>query len=206
VLPKQNLYPKPPEDFNSKKLPIISYKNKAFRIYSLEKDPVYFGKTGENRFDAPNKEFGVMYLGCDAYCAFIETAQLILGAGYPAISLQWINQKGICIFEITRELQLVNLTEAPDKLISWGLNDAGIWAGAHNTSQLWSLLLWKHPQKIDGILYPARFDYSRNSIALYDRAKKKLRIEKKYELLNYDKLEEILESYQIGVISDIQFL
>ena len=36
-------------------------------------EPVYLRRSGNNRFDAPAAEYGVLYAGSDAHCAFIET-------------------------------------------------------------------------------------------------------------------------------------
>jgi len=195
---KPGKHPKPPVDFDSKRLPVIAYKNKFYRIFPISNSPVHFGKTGNNRFDAPHNEFGVMYVGCDAYCAFIETAQLISGIDYPAVSFQWIAQKGICIFKTTHELHLVNLTKS-EEMIALGA-DARIWTADYTISQLWSFSFWKHPQHPDGIIYPARHDYLRKSIALYNRAKKKISIENKHKLSNYNELETIVDFYKIGLL------
>src|SRR6478735_5682570 len=36
-------------------------------------DPLFFGRSGLNRFDAPAGEYGVLYAGESVECAFIET-------------------------------------------------------------------------------------------------------------------------------------
>src|SRR3989442_7047602 len=39
------------------------------RIHCRNEAPVFFGKTGRNRFDSPNANFGVLYVGLDVHCA-----------------------------------------------------------------------------------------------------------------------------------------
>jgi len=56
------------------KEPLIASVNQAwFRIYKLRRSPMFFGRGTTHRFNAPGSEFGVMYMGGDEHCAFIET-------------------------------------------------------------------------------------------------------------------------------------
>jgi len=47
--------------------------------------------------------------------------------------------------------------------------DERLCAGDHGVTQQWTLALWAHPSHPDGLLYRARHDPSRYSLALYDR-------------------------------------
>src|SRR2546428_158511 len=66
-------HPEPPDNFNDRDLLIREVPDPLFRIYSASRDPIYFGRSSRNRFDAPNGEFGVMYCAEDQWGAFIET-------------------------------------------------------------------------------------------------------------------------------------
>src|SRR5947209_15807972 len=66
-------HPEPPDDLADRK-PLIRRVNRVwFRVYNFHYHPIYFGSKPRNRFDAPAGEFGVLYLGADEHCAFIET-------------------------------------------------------------------------------------------------------------------------------------
>ena len=41
-------------------------------LHAAELEPDFFGRTGVNRFDDPEGEFGVLYAAEDAFGAFIE--------------------------------------------------------------------------------------------------------------------------------------
>ena len=43
------------------------------RVHRTRNAPLFFDATGENRFDDPRREFGVLYASESAACAFIET-------------------------------------------------------------------------------------------------------------------------------------
>lgn len=49
--------------------------------------------------------------------------------------------------------------------------DSRLFAGDYDIAQLWSRAFYEYPlMKLDGILYPARHDQTRVSIAVFDRA------------------------------------
>jgi len=76
--------PPPPPDFQKQDLPLLAYRATLFRIHRSDRDPAFWGKTGDNRFDAPAGEFGVLYAASDQYGAFIETVDLS-GSGLARI-------------------------------------------------------------------------------------------------------------------------
>ncbi|HEX5165057.1 MAG TPA: RES family NAD+ phosphorylase [Thermomicrobiales bacterium] len=145
-------------------LPIREVANDWFRVHQTRRGPVYFGTSGNNRFDAPDAEFGVMYVGLDAHCAIVETVgfsafgRLIAASSVAHLSLARI--------ETARLLRLVDLTA--DGLIRLGA-DARLTTGQYTVSQRWSRAIWHHPERPDGVLYRSRHDPSRLSAALFDR-------------------------------------
>jgi hypothetical protein len=69
----------------------------------------------------------------------------------------------------------------------------------------WSLALWKHPQKPDGILYRSRHDPDKKAVALFDRAEVEaaLSFKNKGALLDYNNIEllaKILDHYKFSLI------
>src|SRR5437762_11609857 len=66
-------HPDVPRSLVQRQLPLTAFQKPWFRIHNLQFDPLYFGSSGDNRFDAPASEYGVLYVGQDDYCAFVET-------------------------------------------------------------------------------------------------------------------------------------
>jgi len=62
----------PPHDLDERELPIVSLAGPWLRLHAAELEPDFFGRTGVNRFDDPEGEFGVLYAAEDAFGAFIE--------------------------------------------------------------------------------------------------------------------------------------
>ena len=71
----------------------------------------------------------------------------------------------------------------------------------YKISQDWSLALWRHPQRLDGILYRTRHDPDKKAAALFDRdeVKAALSFRDMGSLLDGDNVEllaKILEHYK----------
>jgi hypothetical protein len=172
---RPGLHPPPCPDLERRE-PIIREVNDALwrihRVVPLH-GPLYFGKSRENRFDAPAGEYGVLYVGVDAFAAFIET--LGWRTGVKVVSERNLQIRGLAKLSPSRPLRLVDL------VVSGGLvrigADARLFAGEHSISQQWSRALWQHPTAPDGILYPARHDPARNACALFDRCSDVLTVE-----------------------------
>jgi hypothetical protein len=61
--------PVPPVDFTAGTGTVVEFDKPIFRSHSLSRHLVFFGKTGQFRFDAPDGSYGVLYAGADVYCA-----------------------------------------------------------------------------------------------------------------------------------------
>jgi len=66
-------HPEPPPDFHRRTLPISTHGGSLFRTHLHNVAPLYFGRTGRNRFDDPKGRYGVLYAARDPFGAFIET-------------------------------------------------------------------------------------------------------------------------------------
>jgi hypothetical protein len=71
--PRPGAHPGPPDDLARRDLPLVSVSGRLFRVHRTRHAPVFFGKTGDNRFDDPRGDYGVLYAGASEACAFIET-------------------------------------------------------------------------------------------------------------------------------------
>jgi RES domain len=68
-------HPDPPGDLEISEPLITQLPMGAIlcRLHARGKNPLFFGRTGGNRFDSPDRSYGVLYAGRDEYCSFIET-------------------------------------------------------------------------------------------------------------------------------------
>lgn len=71
--PSAGLHPHPPVDLHSRSLPLQTHSGPWFRIHPADYGPLFFGRTGTNRFDSASGRFGVLYVGLEPACAFIES-------------------------------------------------------------------------------------------------------------------------------------
>jgi hypothetical protein len=154
----------PPPDLAGRSLPLRTFRGPWFRLHAADRDPVFFGRTGLNRFDAPDGSFGVLYVGADAECAFIETFGWETGT--RLVTAAALATRRLAELRPPRPLRLVDLTGAGLARVG---ADARLFAGAHAVARAWSGAFHAHPQRPDGIYYPARHDPSRRAAALYDR-------------------------------------
>ena len=106
----------------------------------MDKSPLFFGKTMTQRWDAPEGEYGVLYLGFDQFCAFMES----IGRGVLKTRLvpsAMVQQKGLSKVRFTRSLRLIDL------ISSGGLTRIGVESSlssgrGYKNSQRWSKASW----------------------------------------------------------------
>lgn len=189
--------PPPSAKLHDAQLPSVEYRAPLIRIHRVAKDPAFWGRTGENRFDAPAAEFGVLYASTDHHGAFIETFGDALDRIVTAAALR---VRGWARVEPLRALRLVDLTG--QGLAHIGA-DERLCSGEHGVAQQWSFALWGHSSEVDGLYYRARRDPSRVSIALFDRAAAAVTIARDGALLDesgQSVLADILETYQFALL------
>jgi hypothetical protein len=193
-------HPQPPPDLVDRSLPIkvAPAGTLVFRLHRLEHEPLYFGRLRTGRFDAPNGEFGVLYLGASDRAAFIETFGRTLGVRVVAMSD--LAARALAMVRLARALQLVDLT-GPG-LAKLGA-DARLCSGDYTIAQQWALAIWQHPQQPDGLLWPSRFDPGVASIAVFDRSRDALEAKSLgslAETANRERLRDMLDTYSFGLV------
>lgn len=176
---------------------IRQFRGPWFRVHRLKFDPIYFGRAGDYRFDAPAGEYGVLYVGRDLRCAFIET--LGQARNPPVLAHAELSERGFARIDCTRPLRLVDLRGEGLARIGAdaSLTDGLDYALAHR----WSKALYDHPRKPDGIVYRARHDPSRTSAALFDRFAPDELSSVSLGTLDSDKkrLGRLLDAYNFGL-------
>ncbi len=192
----------PPDDFASRKLPLVQAKGPLFRLHARRPDALHFGRTASWRFDDPERHYGVCYTATDIHGAFAETFGKALRAGL--IAEAELRSRGLARISCRRPLVLVDLAT------SGGLAkiraDARLFAGEYTVARRWSAAIHAHPAKPDGILCHARHDPARTVCAVFDRAKGALRAEELGSLIDgalLPTLSELLDTYGLGLVPQV---
>jgi hypothetical protein len=179
-------------------LPSLVTNQSWIRSHDAAFGPIYFGRSGLNRFDAPGKQYGVLYLAADAHGAFIETFGR--QPGRLIVSIGELAQRGLARVTVRRSLRLVDLSGAGLARIG---ADSRLVSGSYDVSQAWALALYEHPDQPDGLLFRSRHDPSRLCAAIFDRAEDALRTRSLGSLsdaANAALLGNILDTYDFGLI------
>lgn len=137
-----------------------------YRGHRARYDPIHFNRGPAGRFNAPDAEFGVLYLGESDLCAFVEAfchdeRQRVVSEYALALSC-------LCPITTKRAIRLVDLTTGVQLRRLGG--DSRICDGPWSVSRRWALALWQHSDAPDGLLYRSRIAPEMRAIALFDRA------------------------------------
>ena len=172
--------------------------------------PLYYGRDGTNRYDAPARNYGVLYLGRDLPTALMESV---------FHKHQWDKdtKRSIALAEV--ESRLVRAVGVLEALLLADLTAEGVMAGYFglNLEQLASRS-YTHTQQVsgqvhamlggddaplfDGVLYPSRNNYPAASIALFERAEKKVKVIEDIDLPDHADWARFVADYGIGVEPD----
>ena len=170
----------PPADLHNRD-PLIYGAAKSgawFRSYQSGHEPVFFGRSPAHRWDAPDGDYGVLYLAADAYCAFMES----IGRGalrtrfIPAIQLK---QGRLCKIGFSRDLRLIDFAGSGG-LTRLGAEGSVASGSGYRNSQRWSQALKSHPARPDGIYYRSRHDPARTACVLFDNCGRHAKILEDY--------------------------
>ncbi len=174
-----------------------------YRHHQSAHDPIYFGMSGNYRFDDPDCPtvacFGVLYAGEDPQCCFIESCGSTTGV--PAVSGAYLDAREIARLQLTEELRFVDLASSGG-LAHIGA-DARLVTGSYKVAQRWSAALRLHPSKPDGIRYPARHDPTRVAYAIFTRPSSSFKVSSLGSLTassNRPLLSQLLRDYNVDLI------
>ena len=201
MIGKPGEHPEPPPDLDERSPLLYTLESGAFifRLHRAGFSPLYFGKTGGNRFDSPDGSFGVLYAGEDEYCCFIETCGQ--STGTASVSGAFLDERHQAEMKLTAPMNLIDLVS------SGGLPrigaDGRLMDGSHAVAQRWSAALRKHPSKPDGILYRARHDPAKLAFAIFECSPTAFTVNSRGSLRdpgNVKLLASILNHYDFGLI------
>lgn len=182
-------------------LPIVRHaEGETFhRIHNSKRTPLWFGpgpaqKPG-GRFDAPRRQYRILYAGLSLEAAFAET--LLRTPANRILSITDLEARTISSGRFTRPLRLVRLHGA-------GLKRLGVAAdtilGPYPICRALALALWSHSDEPDGIAYRSRFDNDEICIALFDRARDGVEIVESAEMMSdWNRIGGLLDRYGVGL-------
>jgi hypothetical protein len=159
-------HPEPPRDLETSEPVLAELPMGAILsgLHARGRNPLFFGGSRGNRFDSPDRSYGVLYAGLDEYCSFIETYGQIIGI--RTVTATALEGRHLVHLELLRPMKLIDLSNSVG-LARVGA-DSRLFSGSHAVAQRWSAALREHPIKPDGVLYPARHDAARNACAIYE--------------------------------------
>ncbi len=202
----------PPDNLDAWQLPLIevdrargSHWYRLHRITSAYSPVSYNFGAIDDRFNAPAGEYGILYLGGDPYCSFIETfGSAAVGGGYRMVSDRRLSESCLCRIDLapgSRPLRLVNIATGAG-LSRLGLDGRISTSKERAITREWALALWRHPQRPDGLLYTACNDPARTSVALFDRCGDVLvaGCDRENLLRDRDLLAKLLDHYDYGLV------
>lgn len=187
VLPEP--HPEPPPELNLRPLPLHEAPGPWIRSHELRHAPLYFGTTGANRFDAPARQYGTLYVAGDFHGAFIETFGRRLGM--KRLTRARVGTRNFAEISQVRPLQLVDLTRPGLSRIG---ADSRLASGSYDLSQRWALAFYEHPDQPDGILYRSRHDPARLCAAIFDRAE---------DALTATSLGSLADAHNVALLADL---
>lgn len=196
----------PPPDLQDRGPLLLRTDRGWYRSHRLDLDALNFGRTARNRFDDPDKRYGVLYVAEDEHGAFIETFGRVTGT--RVVTFSTMSAYGLTRVVPDRALTLVNLADSGG-LARLGA-DGRLCTGDRSVAQRWSRALRVHPAKPDGLYYPARHDPARHdparrAAALFDHVTRHLTTVPLGPWLAPERsamLGGILDTYQFGLIQD----
>jgi hypothetical protein len=167
------LHPLPPADFDRRPAVFQDIRSGTIlRIHREDRSPNFFGRTGANRFDAPDGSYGVLYGARTLAGCVAET--LIRGRFQNTTWPQPITERELTTSRVAR-MSLARSLHAimflGPSLLQLGGDSRLFSEVPYATPQAWSRAAHQHPSAPDGILYPARHDGTCICVAVFERAR-----------------------------------
>lgn len=194
--------PLPPENFPARDLPTFDIRPGTilYRIHRGTRDALHFGPRphpeDRGRWDAPDLGYGVCYIAEREHTAFAET--LLRELARDDLSEQdEIAPLNLARLEVTSPIVLVRMHGPGLRRMK---ATAAVVQGSYEVTWAWSQAIHQHPLAVGGIRYRARHDDDDHSIALFDRARKAVRVLDSTPLLHPSRilvLRDCLERYNV---------
>jgi len=185
----------PPANLAAIDLPLRQVRGSLYRIHRVGNGPLFFGKTGTNRFDDQARGFGVLYSGLSAEAAFSET--FLRNPPAQVISESELALRSIAQIRVRGRLKLVQLYD--EGLARMGLT-AEIGTCDYSISQAWSSAIYADSRAVDGLIWRGRHDNGTFSVAVFDRSAAKITGAIKSLAIDEKQLERFSTRWGFGLI------
>lgn len=175
------------------------------RIYDPRfPEPLGYGKArsrfSDPRRRSPENRFGVLYLGSSLKVCFLEALLRDERDGLSGDYLmdeRDLDTHSFAQVEVREELTLLDLTgDAPVRM---GIPSDVPRSSKQALARRWSLAVYEHPARVDGIHYPSRLNGEVN-LAIYDRAIGKLAATATMALRDAPELARVLNGLKVALI------
>ena len=171
---------------------------------------LYYGRDGTNRYDAPARNYGVLYLGRDLPTALMESVfhkHQWDKDTKRSIALAEIESRLVRAVGVLEALHLADLTAEGVMAGHFGLNLEQLASRSYThtqqvSGQVHAMLGDDDAPLFDGVLYPSRNNYPATSIALFERAVKKVKVIEDIDLPDHAGWPRFVADYGIGVEPD----
>ena len=160
--------PLPPGDLATRKPRFLTLPadTVVHRFYAAAFNPIFFDRTLDGRFNAPDASYGVCYAAREVEGAFAET--FLRKPGFVGIAPDFLAKKAYVKLKTIRQLTLIEFT-GPGLAILGATAEVSHISPPYSASHAWSKAIHAHPSGPDGIAYMSRHDDQRLCYALFDR-------------------------------------
>lgn len=179
------------------------------RVIYREK-PLYFGRDGTNRYDAPDNSYGVLYLGLTLPTALMESVfhkHRWDQDEKRSIALAEVHSRLVRVVGVRQSLMLADLTSPGVMAAYFGLNLEQLASRGYQHTQrisgeVHAIRGTDGLPSFDGVLYPSRNNYPEPSVALFDRAQSQVGVFEDIDLVDHVDWPRFVEDYRVGVEPD----
>lgn len=166
--------PEPPADLAARRLPLVwrAVGERFVRVHRKTDGSVWFGldagtatfRMATNRFDSPNRHYGVLYVAATRDGAFAQSVGRV-----PRIfrSNDELAALRITTLALTRDIRVVDL-HGGAAVGTIGVTGV-VGVSPQSLARRWSQALHDHPDMPDGIEYRCRHNSDELALALFDR-------------------------------------
>lgn len=195
----------PPPDLSGRRLPLHTLLpgERLVRVYTLGRAPLFFGPAPgappTGRWDSADGLFGTCYLADTRHPCIAFAERFLRDPRRTLVPEAELRLAGISLIEIAAPIPIVPFHGSALKRLG---ASAAVPHGDHRESRPWARALHEHPDSPNGVRWRSRIDDDGFALALFDRARRALRLLDTEPLLEariFD-LEECLERYGAAVV------
>ena len=170
---------------------------------------LHYGRDRTNRYDSPDRRYGVLYLGLTLNTALMESVfhkHHWDRTAKRSIALAEVRSRLVRAVGVLDELKLADLTAPGVMAAHFGLNLEQLASRGYEATQQVSgevhALRRDDEPAFDGLLAPSRNNYPEPCIALFDRARDKVKVIADIDLVDHAHWPRFVEDYRIGIEPD----